>query len=158
MEDLADVIERFDHVAFASHRILDLAPMLESLGGVYVSGGINIEAGFRWAQYVAPGDAKIEVLEPATPDCFLQRFLDERGPGIHHITYKVRDIHLACARAAHLGFELIGRSVTNPDWKEVFIHPKNPAGTVIQLAEWTDDPDAPPLRLSDVLALEVPDA
>jgi catechol 2,3-dioxygenase-like lactoylglutathione lyase family enzyme len=78
----------------------------------------------------------LEVLQPdGSPDGFVQRFLEARGPGIHHVTFKVPDLAVAAARARSLGFDITGYSDEFPGWKEFFLHPKQAQGIVVQLAE-----------------------
>ncbi len=146
----------FDHLAIATHRIAEATPFLVGvLGGTSGYGGPSPE--YRWWHWDYPGGGRIEVLEPdATPDGFVARFLAARGPGIHHVTFRVPSLREACARAAELGYPIVGRNDGNADWKEAFLHPKGAMGIVVQLAEhaerdeelpraWRmDPPDEPP--------------
>jgi catechol 2,3-dioxygenase-like lactoylglutathione lyase family enzyme len=76
------------------------------------------------------------VLQPdGPPDGFIQRFLEARGPGIHHVTFKVPDLAIAAARVRSLGYDVMGYSDESPDWKECFLHPRQAQGIVVQLAE-----------------------
>ena len=99
------------------------------------------------------GDGRIEVLEPRGDDGFLHRFLAARGPGIHHVTFKVDDLRRTCDRAEALGYGIVGYNDANRYWKEAFLHPKDALGTVVQLAQasgkgptrgkWRTAPPAP---------------
>src|SRR5581483_3117389 len=75
---------------------------------------------------------------------FLRRFLDHRGPGTHHLTFKVPDIHAAIAQVEGAGYHPVGINVAFPFWKEMFIHPKDGPGIVVQIAQSSGDhPDMP---------------
>ena len=69
------------------------------------------------------------------PGGFMHRFLERRGPGIHHTTFTVPDLKEACAKASALGYDVVGYNDAIPSWKEAFLHPKQALGIVIQLAE-----------------------
>ena len=147
-----DVIVAFDHVAMAAWRIEDALGVTTLLEGSYRNGG-DEAGGFRWAQWNLPGAGKLEVIAPLDrndPDHFLVRFLQDRGPGLHHLTFRVRDLHEAVSRARALGFEVVGVA---PDgwWKEAFVHPAGSNGVLIQLAEWSDEDGDHSTSLAELL-------
>jgi catechol 2,3-dioxygenase-like lactoylglutathione lyase family enzyme len=125
----------FDHIAFAVPSIdATLAFIAGRLGGRPYARGPGI--GFTWKQWRFAEGGVLEVLEPAgSPGGFLHRFLDRRGPGIHHVTFKVPDIRAAMERAQARGFDVVGYNDSFPGWKECFLHPKQAQGIVVQLAE-----------------------
>lgn len=123
-----------DHVAIAVFRMIDAMPLVAELGGEPVDGGPGV--GFVGAQWRFAGGGRLEVLEPAGPSGgFLHRFLDARGPGVHHVTFKVPNLGAAAARARELGYSVVGFDDSNPRWKEAFLHPKSASGIVVQFAE-----------------------
>jgi len=95
---------------------------------------------FRWIQFDLPGQGRLEMISPIVEDGenFLNRYLDEHGEGLHHLTFKVTDIGKAVARAKELGFTVVGFNDSDPDWKEAFVHPASAHGVLIQLAEFED--------------------
>ena len=124
-----------DHVAIGVARAADATSWLVGeLGGRPFSAGPG--PGFKFWQFAFAREGRIEVLEPDGPaDGFLHRFLAARGPGIHHVTFKVPDLHAAAERASRLGYDVVGLTELHPSWKEAFLHPKQAQGIVIQLAE-----------------------
>jgi len=125
-----------DHVAHAARHWRDLWERYAfDLGADWVSGGQN--RGFAPGQVRFSNGARIEMLMPWEPqlDDFLARFLDRSGPGAHHLTFKVRDIRAALEEARRAGFEPIGVNLSQPEWMEAFLHPKEATGVVVQLAE-----------------------
>ena len=138
IERLGPVIERFDHVSMAVRDIDASRPLLDLLGAVYFDGGTNPWGNFRWAQYDLPGSGRLEMIAPLDPDPdhFINRFLAERGEGLHHLTFKVYDIHEAVKRATDMGFTVTGLDDTLDGWKEAFLHPRSASGVLIQLAEF----------------------
>ncbi|CAN5196650.1 methylmalonyl-CoA epimerase [soil metagenome] len=150
-ELFGDLIERLDHVAIAVPSIQDALPLFAGLGASYFAGTDQIRAGFRWVQFNLGDGSKLELIAPLTADSFVQRFLDERGPGLHHLTFKVTDVSEASQRARAAGYKVLGPNLS-PSWSEMFIHPANPLGTLIQFAEWPSDKPWTQFSLEDVLA------
>ena len=125
--------------------------------------------GFLWWQWEFARGAKLEVLQPDGPlGGFVHRFLESRGPGVHHVTFKVPHLETAAARARSIGYEIMGLNVDSPFWKECFVHPKQAQGIVVQLAEshpnsdWNDFdanpfPDSPDAKSdsANILGLTV---
>ena len=83
------------------------------------------------------GESQIELLSPHHADSPIARFLERRGPGIHHICYRVPDLDLALEACRRAGVALVdqvpragagGRRIA-------FIHPKATAGILLELTE-----------------------
>lgn len=135
---------RLDHIAFGVQRIAEVPELLVgTLGGRPRAGGPGKGGEFTGAQWSFPERGKIEILEPdGSPGGFMHRFLEARGPGLHHMTFIVPDIHRARARAEELGLTIVGFDDSHPRWKDCFVHPKSSdVGVVVQMAQF--DPDAP---------------
>ena len=125
-----------DHVAHAAEHHEDLLPRYAAeLGGRYVGHGEAV--GFSPMQVRFANDAKVELLRPNRADLnpFLRRFLDRRGPGLHHATFKVPDIRATMAALDAAGFPLVDVNLSDPDWQEAFVHPKAAFGFLVQLAQ-----------------------
>jgi methylmalonyl-CoA/ethylmalonyl-CoA epimerase len=130
---------RLDHVALASRDSQAIMRVLvRELGGTVTQGAV--QAGFRSVQ-VCMGDAErgmiVELLEPDRVEehDFLERFLEQRGPGAHHLTFKVDDLVAELDRVRAAGLHPTGIFLDSPRWKECFLHPGEAHGTVVQLAQ-----------------------
>ena len=124
---------RLDHVAVALRSIkpaLDL--YRDGLGGAYLMGGDQDT--WRWVQLRYPNGAKVELLEPLGQG-FLSRFLEKRGEGLHHVTFKTDDIRGAIDHLVELGYELVDVNLDDPSWQEAFLRPSKSHGTLIQIAQ-----------------------
>jgi methylmalonyl-CoA/ethylmalonyl-CoA epimerase len=125
---------RFDHIAIGMSRMADATEMLVGiLGGVPAYG--QPSGVFRWGSWTFEGGGAIEILEPMGDHGFLHRFLGERGPGVHHVTFMVPSLDEVSARAERAGYDVVGRDDRDPGWKEAFLHPKQALGIVVQFAE-----------------------
>lgn len=136
----------FDHVAIATHRIQDAPDLLVGeLGGRSGFGSPSGE--YSWWHWDFPGGGRIEVLEPfGPPGGFVHRFLEARGPGIHHVTFKVPSLRRACDRAEKLGYSVVGYDDSHEHWKEAFLHPREAMGIVVQFAESSGEDPAERLQ------------
>ena len=133
----------FDHIAIAVPRLADAEAILAGeLGGRSTFGMTTDHFRFRHWRYAGGGD--LEVLEPAGDDGFLHRFIAQRGPGIHHVTFTVPSLVEACDRARASGYSIVGYDDSDPEWKEAFLHPKEAQGIVVQFAEPNADSTSPP--------------
>ena len=83
------------------------------------------------------GDAEVELLAPIKPDSPIARFLTKRGPGIHHICYRVANLDAALDACRAAGYRLVddvprigagGRRIA-------FVHPAATAGILLELTE-----------------------
>jgi hypothetical protein len=141
----AGIAAKLDHLAVAAETWDELWPRYRGdLSGAWVSGGPSF--GFASAQVRYANGMKIEALMPQDweRNDFLRRFLDRRGPGPHHMTFKVPDIDAAIAATEAAGYRPVGIDVSDPYWKEAFLHPKDAPGVVIQLAQSEGEWDSPP--------------
>jgi Glyoxalase/Bleomycin resistance protein/Dioxygenase superfamily len=128
-----------DHVAVAVERWSDAWPRLVGLlGGRWMSGGRG--PGFAPAQIGFANAMRVEVLEPhqVERNDFLRRFLDRSGAGPHHLTFKLEDLAGALDLAEAAGYRPINVDVSDPTWKEAFLHPKESCGVLVQLAQPID--------------------
>ena len=134
-----------DHVAVAVERWSDAWPRYRGqLSGEWVAGGESY--GFASAQLRFANGMKVEVLSPYAVDKndFLRRFLDRNGPGPHHLTFKVPAIEAALGAAEKAGYRPVNVDLSDDDWKEGFLHPKDAPGVVVQLAQSSGSWDSPP--------------
>ena len=146
-----------DHVALAA---ADTSPALRfltgELGGTILFGGQAI--GFRpmqvWVGSFEGDGMPVELIEPwaVEKNDFLARFVDRHGGGPHHLTFKVPDLAGALARMSGAGFHPVNIDLSDPEWKEAFLMPREAHGTVVQLAESHGHPETRAELLQHVAA------
>jgi len=89
------------------------------------------------AQFVPVGESKLELLEATAPDSAIARYVEKRGPGLHHITLRVDDIHDALAQLNARGVRLIDQQ-PRPGAEGglvAFIHPSSAHGVLVELKQ-----------------------
>jgi len=89
------------------------------------------------AHWIPAGDAALELLEPTAPDSPIARFTDRRGPGLHHITLRVDDIHEALAALKARGARLIDEAPREGAGGSLvaFVHPASAHGVLVELKQ-----------------------
>jgi methylmalonyl-CoA/ethylmalonyl-CoA epimerase len=87
--------------------------------------------------FLPVGDSNIELLEPTTTDSGVARYLEKRGPGLHHICLEVDDIEAALSQLRMANIPLIDETprVGHGGIKLAFIHPQGTGGTLVELYE-----------------------
>lgn len=133
LDDLGAV---FDHVGIAAPRIRDLLVVYHDLlGGRLMQGGDNQRVGYRALQLTYPDGSKIELMEPLAGSTFFDSFFRRNpGGGMHHVTFKVRDMTTTVEALRRRGYSLTGLFLDDPYWQEVFLHPREANGVLVQLA------------------------
>jgi methylmalonyl-CoA/ethylmalonyl-CoA epimerase len=144
MESLG--ITRLDHVAMAVWSVEEYLPFLTELFGMkVVDRWRSEEEEYAGVTLDLPGGGiQWEIVEPISDDSFLARFLKERGPGLHHVTFEVEDVERAAATLRGRGIEPFGGVRNRSTWRELFIHPGDSGGLLVQLFDghWPASPDS----------------
>jgi methylmalonyl-CoA/ethylmalonyl-CoA epimerase len=83
------------------------------------------------------GDSEVELLAPLKPDSPVGKFLAKRGPGIHHICYRVPDLDAALKACRAAGFRLIDEVPRTgaAGHRIAFLHPKATEGILLELTD-----------------------
>lgn len=83
------------------------------------------------------GAVDVELLEPASPASPVAKFLAKRGPGIHHVCYRVADLDAALARCRAAGYRLVDETPRRGAGgrRIAFLHPKTTNGILLELTE-----------------------
>ena len=83
------------------------------------------------------GESEVELLAPRDADGPIARFLARRGPGIHHVCYRVANLDSALAACRAAGYQLIDEIPrTGAGGRRIaFVHPKATAGILLELTE-----------------------
>ena len=132
-----------DHLGIAVESIEERLDFYQALG-LQVEGTEEVaEQGVNVA-FLPVGDSRIELLEPTGPSSPIARFLEKRGPGLHHVCLRVPDIRAAMAELSGRGYRLLSdepqRGAHN--CLVCFVHPKSAGGVLLELSQpapGTDD-------------------
>lgn len=129
-------IKRVDHISMAAPSWREQSARLEKLLGFKFLHHFEAGPGEDFSGCVSQvrgTGIEFEVIEPFGENSFVQKFLDERGPGLHHITVEVEDIHEAIAELERLGLTPFGGLADDGTWLLTYVHPKESGGVLWQL-------------------------
>ena len=126
---------RIAHIGIAVRAIDELLPFYRELLGLD-DHPLADSDGARIAGFSAEGSL-VELLEPSAADSPIARFIDKRGPGIHHICFAVHDLDDTLARCRATGIKLIDDTPrVGAEGKRIaFLHPSSTGGVLIELTE-----------------------
>ena len=135
MSDTSRRGTRIAHVGLAVRSAADLHAFYRNVLGMSEAELADSD-GARISGFVA-GDALVELLEADAPDSPIGRFLEKRGPGIHHICFAVDDIEETLRKCREAGVRLIDeRPRVGAEGKRIaFLHPSSTGGILVELSE-----------------------
>ncbi len=138
------MIGRIDHIGIAVRSIEEARKLYEALG-LHVEEIEEVpDEGVRVAM-IPCGETRIELLESIADDSPVAKFLEKRGPGIHHVCLASDDVRSDDARLRDAGFQVLRPEPTRGAggcWVQ-FVHPKSTGGVLLELAEGAPHPPAP---------------
>ena len=86
--------------------------------------------------FLSLGEARIELIQPTSDQSGVAKYLDKRGPGLHHICLDVPDLDAKLDEMRSAGYELINEQPRERDGRRyAFIHPKSTGGVLLELYE-----------------------
>jgi methylmalonyl-CoA epimerase len=134
-------VKRIDHIAIVVPNIEEALRFYEGALGLTVehTERVSIPEDVIVA-FLPAGDSEIELVEPVDETSGVARYLEKRGPGIHHIALEVDDIRVTLARLKRRGVELINEEPTIGSGGKLvgFIHPRSANGVLVELYELTE--------------------
>ena len=128
-----------DHLGIAVHNLEEASQPYKLLGLPQVGEDELVETQHVKVRALQAGESLLELLEPTSAESPIAKFLEKRGPGLHHIALRVKGIEAEVTRLKEVGAQLIsetprpGRAGT----RVVFLHPKWTKGVLVELVEHT---------------------
>jgi len=128
---------RINHIGLATEGIEEALRVFGEGLGLVVSEAEKVPGDRVRVAFAPVGESRFEFLEPLGDEGPVQKFLEKRGPGIHHICLEVEDLPGMLARMESLGVELIDREPRPGAHGTLvaFIHPKSANGVLVELVE-----------------------
>ena len=117
---------QIDHIGFAVHNLDDAVAFYSQAFGLREWERINLPDRHMAVAVARLGDTLLELIAPTSEEAAFAKFLREKGPGIHHIAYRVDDILAALAELQSRGVPLVDRE-PRPGIHHTlvaFVHPK----------------------------------
>ncbi|MFB0505725.1 MAG: methylmalonyl-CoA epimerase [Thermodesulfobacteriota bacterium] len=135
------MIKRIDHIAIAVNDMNEAAKFYTDILQLDLCGVEVVTEQKTKVGFLKIGGSNIELVQPASDDSPLAKFLETRGPGIHHICLEVDDIQKEVEKLKKRGVRMID-DTPRPgahNTRVAFIHPKSSGGVIIELNEFPED-------------------
>ncbi len=128
---------KIDHIGIATRGIDDAAKFYRDVLGLDVAETEEVAEQMVRVAMMPIGESRIELLEATSEDSPISRFLEKRGPGIHHIAVRVDDIRAALANLRAKGARLIDEEPRQGagGCLVAFVHPSSAGGVLLELVQ-----------------------
>jgi methylmalonyl-CoA/ethylmalonyl-CoA epimerase len=128
---------QIDHVGVAVDDLDAAIALHEQAFGLALAHREVVEEQGVEAVLLEVGAGHVELLAPLQPDTAVGRFLASRGPGLHHVAYRVGDIEAALATLRERGLRLIDETprVGIRDSRVAFVHPQSAGGVLTEIVQ-----------------------
>ena len=130
------MVNKFDHVALAVSNAEETVALFSKLFGFSVKETRpDTEAGFK-STMISKADVTFELIEPVGPRGMIQKFIEKRGGGLHHVSIQVSDLAEEMKRLKALGVQFTSEKVMDIEGSKLaFIHPRSTNGLLIELIQ-----------------------
>lgn len=131
------MIKKMNHVAIVVEDLEAAQQFWVDALGLELAGREPVASQAVEVAFLPVGASKIELLQPTDDESGVARYLQKRGPGMHHICFEVDDIDAALVRLKTAAVQLINEQpVMGADGRKfAFIHPKAANGVLVELYE-----------------------
>jgi methylmalonyl-CoA/ethylmalonyl-CoA epimerase len=130
-------MDKIEHIGIAVRSLEEAIPLYEKLLNTNCYKQETVENEKVNTAFFQTGESKIELLASTSADGVINRFIEKKGEGMHHIAFAVNDIKAEMKRLKESGFQLLNEEPKKgADNKWVcFVHPKNTNGVLIELCQ-----------------------
>jgi len=132
-----DHIKRIHHVAIVVENIDEALCFWEDALGLKVQEKRDIPEQQVSIAFLPLGGSELELVKPTSEDSGVAKYLESRGPGMHHLCLEVDDLDEIMERLQQKGVQLINdEPLMSPDGTRfAFVHPKSAQGVLVELYE-----------------------
>jgi methylmalonyl-CoA/ethylmalonyl-CoA epimerase len=131
------MLSRIDHIGVATDDLDGAIALYEGTLGMPVAHRETVESQGVEAVLLDVGEGHVELLRPLGPDTPIGRYLERRGPGLHHVAYAVEDIEGVLGKLKESGIDLIDSEprVGIRRSRVAFVHPRSTDGVLTEIVE-----------------------
>ncbi len=126
-----------DHIGVATDNLEASLRLYESSMQMPLAHRETVEEQGVEAVLLDVGDCHVELLSPLGPETPVGKFLAKKGPGLHHVAYRVDDIESTLAGLSEAGIELIDSKPRTGirDSRVAFLHPRSTGGVLTEIVQ-----------------------
>jgi methylmalonyl-CoA/ethylmalonyl-CoA epimerase len=131
------MLGRIDHIGVATDDLDGAIALYEGALGMPVAHRETVESQGVEAVLLDVGEGHVELLRPLGPDTPVGKYLEKKGPGLHHVAYAVDDIEGVLGSLKEAGIEMIDSEprVGIRDSRVAFVHPRSTGGVLTEIVE-----------------------
>ncbi len=131
------MLGRIDHIGVATDDLDGAIALYEGALGMSVAHRETVESQGVEAVLLDVGEGHVELLRPLGPDTPVGKYLEKKGPGLHHVAYAVDDIEGVLGSLKEAGIEMIDSEprVGIRDSRVAFVHPRSTGGVLTEIVE-----------------------
>ena len=126
-----------EHIGIAVNDINTSSSFWENILNIVHTHTEDVESEGVSTKIFDTGEGKIELLDSLDKNSPIHKFLQKKGPGIHHICLEVDNINEAISELKNFKIDILNDSpsIGAEGYKIVFIHPRSTGGVLVELAE-----------------------
>lgn len=134
------MIERVEHIAIAVHSLDSVLPFYTDTLGLELEGTELVPSQQVRVAILRVGQTKFELLEPTSEQSPISKFLEKRGPGLHHVALSTTGLAERLEEMVEAGTPMIDKAPRpGAEGKDIaFLHPKASGGVLFELCAERD--------------------
>jgi len=131
------MLEKLDHIGIAVKDLGQAIKLYQEAFGIEPSLVYESEYTKAKIAFFPVGETRIELIQPTNPESVVGKFLEKKGEGIHHISFKVKDVDQSLMEIESKGVQLIDKKSRQVRENErvAFLHPKSTNGVLFELIQ-----------------------
>ena len=130
-------MRKIEHLGIAVTNLEETIALYEQLLNTPCYKIEEVGSEFVKTAFFRVGESKIELVAATDPQSPIAKYIEKRGPGIHHVAFDVEDIEAEITRLEAAGFQMIQRTPKEGADNKivVFLHPRSTNGVLVELCQ-----------------------
>ncbi len=131
------ILDHVEEVVLAVNDQDEAVALFEELFGLEFNKSWTVPMDSMKVKCAMVGDTQLHIVAATSPDTLVDKFIKDRGEGIHHIAFSVNDLDAVISRLKKLGVQLVPERprAGREGARYIFVHPKSVHGLLIELIE-----------------------
>jgi len=133
---LSRIVENVEEVVLAVENQDEAVALFEELFGLEFKDSWTVPIDKMKVKCARIGDTQFHIVASTSPDALIDKYIRDRGEGIHHIAFRVNNLDELIARLKKKGLKLVPEEPrSGMSSRYIFVHPKSAHGLLIELIE-----------------------
>jgi len=130
------MIKKFDHVGMAVTDTDEVVALMSKLFGFQIAESREEPAAGFKSTLISSAGVTLELIQPVGSQGMIQKFIEKRGAGLHHISIQVDDLDEEMKRLKGIGVQFASEEAAQvDDSRVIFIHPRSANGLLVELVQ-----------------------